>query len=398
MLEQMSKEIKNHFLEVIRPFWEKLIDESYGGFYGFVSEDLVLDTKAPKGVILNSRILWFFSNAYLTLKRKEDLAYAKHAFEFLKNHCIDESYGGVYWMLDYKGEPLEDMKHTYNQAFAIYALSSYYDASKDPNALKLAKKLYETIETICVDEYGYLEAFDRKWIPISNEKLSDNKHLCAEGIYADKTMNTLLHVLEAYTELYRVSSDAKVGEKLREILIKFETEVFNKEKRQLEVFFDLKMNTIADMQSYGHDIEAAWLLDRAAKILGDQEIIERTKAYTTVLDYKVKEEAFVSGSLNNERFRDFVDTTRIWWVQAETIVGFINAYEQTKDEAFLEAAQEEWEFIKAYVIDHRPNSEWHWQVDINGSPISPGPIVEPWKCPYHNGRMCFEVLRRTGNV
>lgn len=398
MLEQMTKEIKSHLLEVINPFWKMLTDRSYGGFYGYVDEDLIVDAKAPKGVILNSRILWFFSNAYLTLKQKENLSYAKHAFEFLKNHCIDETYGGVYWMLDYTGQPIEDMKHTYNQAFAIYALSSYYDASKDPSALKLAQKLYDIIETICVDEYGYLEAFDRTWVPISNEKLSDNKHLCAEGIYADKTMNTLLHVLEAYTELYRVSQDAKVGEKLKEILIKFEKEVFNKEKDQLEVFFDLQMHTIADMHSYGHDIEAAWLLDRAAQVLGDSELIERTKAYTTLLDYKVKKEAFVNGSLNNERFRTLIDTTKVWWVQAETVVGFINAYEQSRDEAFLEAAKEEWEFIKKYVIDDRPNSEWHREVDENGQTIHPDPIVEPWKCPYHNGRMCFEVIRRTSNV
>ena len=158
------------------------------------------------------------------------------------------------------------------------------------------------------------------------------------------------------------------------------------------------MHTICDMHSYGHDIEAAWLLDRAAEVLGDEEIIKATKAYTVDIDYKIKEEAFVDGALNNERFEDFIDTTRIWWVQAETVVGFTNAYEKTGDKSFLALAEEEWEFIKKYMIDKRDDSEWCWQVDKEGNPVLPGPIVEPWKCPYHNGRMCMEIIRRNKNV
>lgn len=394
----MVNEIKEHLLDVISPFWKNLKDEVYGGYYGYMSEELVLDKEAPKGVILNSRILWYFSNQYLTLHHEEDLLYARHAFWFLKKHCIDHECGGVYWMLDYKGNPLEDMKHTYNQAFAIYALSSYYDASKDEEALCIARNLFEKIELTCKDEYGYLEAFDRRWLPIENKKLSDNKHLCAEGIYAEKTMNTLLHVLEAYTELYRVAKDEVVGEKLDDILEVFADEVYNKETQALEVFFDCKMKTIADMHSYGHDIEAAWLLDRAAEVRGREEMIARTRSYTVPIAYKVKEVAFRNGALNNERFRKLIDPTRIWWVQAEAVVGFTNAYMQTGDLSFLELAKDEWTFIKSYMIDKRPHSEWLWQVDENGKPVYPGPIVEPWKCPYHNGRMCFEMIRRNAGV
>ncbi len=395
---QMVQEIKGHLLYKINPFWKNLKDVENGGFYGYMSEELVLDKEAVKGVILNSRIMWYFSNMYLTMKNPEDLEYAKWAYTFFKDHCLDKEYGGVYWMLDYKGNVVEDMKHTYNQAFAIYALSTYYEATKDQEALDFAMSIFEKIETIARDEYGYLEAFTRAWSPIEENILSDDAYLCSKGIYAEKTMNALLHILEAYTELYRVSHHKAVGEKLKDLLIVFDKQVYNREKRLLEVFFDRKMNTIVDMHSYGHDIEAAWLLDRAAEALGDKEIIEKTQAYTVDIAYKIKEEAFVDGALNNERIDDYIDTTRIWWVQAETVIGFTNAYEKTGDREFLVLAEREWEFIKKYIIDSRDDSEWRWQVDKEGNPVLPGPIVEPWKCPYHNGRMCMEIIRRNRNV
>lgn len=391
-------EVKEHLVNGIIPFWKNLRDDTYGGYYGYMNHDLELDQTAIKGCILNSRIMWFFANAYMTLQDESLLEEATHAFEFMKKHCMDYKYGGVYWMLDYKGNPVEDMKHTYNQAFAIYALSSYYAASGNSEALDLAMGLFHKIESICKDEYGYLEAFDRNWEPIDNHKLSDNKHMEAEGKVAEKTMNTILHVLEAYTELYRVGKDIEVGRCLKALLEMTEMKVYNKEKRQLEVFFDTELRSIADMHSYGHDIEAAWLLDRAALVLGDRDIIERTKAYTIPIAYKVKEVAFENGALNNERFNEYIDKTRIWWVQAESVVGFINAYEQTQDAVFLEVAREIWQYIKTYLIDNRAHSEWYWQVDENGEPNRSYPIVEPWKCPYHNGRMCLEVIRRDIDV
>ena len=257
-------EVKEHLENCIIPFWKALRDDTYGGYYGYMNHSLELDKTAIKGCILNSRIMWFFANAYTTLNDKSLLEEATHAFEFMKKHCLDYEHGGVYWMLDYKGDPIEDMKHTYNQAFAIYALSSYYAASGNGEALDLAMGLFHKIETTCKDEYGYLEAFDRKWNPVDNNKLSDNKHLCAEGKVAEKTMNTILHVLEAYTELYKVSKDAEVGRCLEKLLDMSETKVYNKEKRQLEVFFNPELQSIADMHSYGQEIEAAWLLYRAA--------------------------------------------------------------------------------------------------------------------------------------
>lgn len=391
----LVSEVKKHLETKIIPFWKKLRDNQYGGYYGYMNYDLKIDQKAIKGCILNSRIMWFFSNAYMTLKDDSLLDEATHAFKFLKAHCIDQKFGGIFWTLDYKGNPVEDMKHTYNQAFAIYALSSYYWASNDQEALDLALGLFERIETTCKDEYGYLEAFDREWHPIDNEKLCDDPHMIAEGKVAEKTMNTILHVLEAYTELYRVSHEARVGECLRVILKMVEEKVYNRDKKQLEVFFDTKLNSLADMHSYGHDIEAAWLIDRAAEVLGDEQLIQQTKAYTVEIAYKVKEVAFEEvGCLNNERFNEEIDKTRIWWVQAETLVGFLNAYQKTGDAAFKEAASKEWDYIQTYLVDPREESEWYWQLSPENKPNKDYPIVEPWKCPYHNGRMCMEVIRR----
>ena len=393
----MINEIKEHLLNNISPFWKKLKDDK-GGFYGYMNFDLEVDKEALKGVILHSRILWFFSNQYLLFGDARDLAYAKHAYNFVVNKCIDKQYGGVYWMLNADGEPFEDMKHTYNQAFAIYALSSYYDASREREALDKAFELFNLIEKTCTDEFGYVEAFDRNWNPIDNNKLSDNEHLWAEGLVSEKTMNTLLHVLEAYTELYRVSKSEKVGEKLLELLEVFEKKVYNANQDILEVFFDRELKTITDMHSYGHDIEAAWLLDRAAEVLDGAEMIQRTHAYTLKLAYKVSKVAFEDGALSNERYKKEIDKTRIWWVQAEGIVGFINAYEKSKDEKFLQLAKALWNYIMTYVVDKRAGGEWFWQVDFEGNPSCDKPIVEPWKCPYHNGRMCFEVIRRNIDV
>ena len=385
----MVKEITQHFTEVIIPFWKKLRDDQNGGYCGYMDFDLQPDPRAVKGCILNSRILWFFANAYMTLQDESLLAEAEHAFAFMKEKCLDRENGGIFWSLAYDGTPEETLKHTYNQAFAIYALSSYYDASHDREALTMAYDLYHIIEEKCRDEIGYMEAFDRKFCLIDNEKLSEN------GVIADKTMNTLLHVLEAYTELYRVTGDQMVKERLTWILDTIADKVYNPEIHRQEVFFDANMNSILDLHSYGHDIETAWLVDRTTEILNDPEYTARMSAITRDLTAQVYKVAFDGNSMNNECEEGVVNTSRIWWVQAESVVGFLNGYQQDKTRTeYLEAARNQWEYIREYVVDKRPGSEWFWEVDINHEPSSRKPIVEPWKCPYHNGRMCMEVIRR----
>lgn len=382
-----ATEIKEHLVNDLIPFWQGLKDEENGGFYGYLSYDLKLDKKAVKGCILNSRILWFFSNAYMVLGDPSLLESATHAYQFLKEHCVDDEFGGVFWSLTYDGKPEDTTKHTYNQAFSIYALASYYDASKNPEALEIAWKLYDLVESKCKDEYGYLEAFTRSFEPEENDKLSEN------GVIAEKTMNTLLHVFEAYTELYRVTKEEKVAKQIRFMMDIIKDKVFNKEIGRQEVFFDRTWNTLIDLYSYGHDIETAWLVDRGLEVLDDEAYTNMLSPITKIITENIYNRAYIDHSLVNESENGVVDTTRVWWVQAEAVVGFLNGYQKQGDKKFLDASVDIWNYIKKFFIDKRNGSEWFWSVKEDHTPDEK-PIVEPWKCPYHNGRMCFEVLRR----
>lgn len=391
----MVDEIKSHLINDIIPFWKGLRDDEFGGYYGYLDYDLVLDKKADKGCILNSRITWFFSNAYTLLRDESLLEEARHGFAFMKEHCMDKENGGIFWSMKYNGEPEDTTKHTYNQAFSIYALASYYEASGDEEALEMAKELFQIIETRCTDAIGYKEAFDKEFHEIENDKLSEN------GVIAEKTMNTLLHVFEAYTELYRVAGLPEVKERLKWILSTFADKVYNPDRHRQEVFFDAEMNSILDLHSYGHDIETAWLIDRGVEVLGEKEYEEKLTPITRDLTAQIYNVAFDGSSLANECEKGIVNEHRIWWVQAEAVVGFLNGYQKNPEKTeYLKAAKAEWNFIKEHLIDKRAGSEWFWEVDPAGIPYEGRPIVEPWKCPYHNGRMCFEVMKRkeVGNV
>lgn len=394
-IEKMKSLAKDHLTKKILPFWESLKDEENGGYYGYMDFDLKIDKEAVKGCILNSRIMWFFANAAVTLNDESIMPYAKHAYDFMKKNCVDYENGGVFWSVKYNGEPEDTTKHTYNQAFSIYALSSYADAVKHFNgdekeaeeALKLAFDLEKNIETRMKDDKGYLEAFKINFEPESNEKLSEN------GVMAEKTMNTLLHVFEAYTELYRVTKDAATAEHLRWIFDIFEKKVYNHKLHRQEVFFDKDWNSIIDLHSYGHDIETSWLMDRGCEVLGDAKVTATIDPISTDLADKIYNRAYVNHSLLNECEKGVDNTTRIWWVQAETVLGFLNAYRKTNEERYLAAAEDVLNYILTKLTDPRDGSEWYWCLDENDKPVTEKPIVEPWKCPYHNGRMCMEIIK-----
>lgn len=389
----MVEEVKDHLLNTIIPFWKNLRDDEYGGYYGWLDYDLKLDKKAVKGCILNSRITWFFANAYTLLKDESLLDEAKHGFQFMKDYCFDKENGGIFWSINYDGTPEDTTKHTYNQAFCIYALSSYYEASGDKEALKMAKDLFHIIEEKCTDEVGYLEAFDKEFHLIENDKLSEN------GVIADKTMNTLLHVFEAYTELYRVDKDPEVKARIEWILDTIADKIYNPVLHRQEVFFDKNYNSILDLHSYGHDIETAWLMNRGIDVLDEEAYKKKINPIIDDLTEQIYQIAFDGHSLANECEKGVVNTHRIWWVQAEAVIGFINGYQRHTDRKdYLNAAKAEWEFIKDYMIDKREGSEWFWETDENGKPYPDRPIVELWKCPYHNGRMCMEIIRRNIDV
>lgn len=376
----------------ILPFWSRLRDDEFGGFYGYMDYELQLDPKAEKGCILNSRILWFFSEAAALLKDEQAARQADHAFRFLMDHCVDRINGGIYWSLHYDGTPADTTKHTYNQAFAIYALSAYYRLTGNEQALALANELFRIIETRCTDDEGYLEAFTVDWKPESNEKLSEN------GVMADKTMNTLLHVFEGYAGLYQASPSSPVEQALRRILKIYAEKIYDPKLRRQTVFFDAHYNSLLDLHSYGHDIESSWLIDWGCGLLGDEQLSRSIGAINSVLADEILHTAYRDHSVCNEAENGKVDTTRVWWVQAEAILGFVNAWKKEPQRTeYRDAAADIWHYIETVMVDKRPSSEWFWSVDAEGNPHHK-PIVEPWKCPYHNGRMCMELIRRNPDV
>ncbi len=402
-----TSEIEKEFRFHVLPFWKNMRDEEFGGYFGWLSYDLNLDKKAVKGVILNDRIMWFFSNAYLTLHDDDSLKYAKHAYEFMINHALDKDYGGVYWSLFYDGRTDDTTKHTYNQAFAIYALSSYYEASNESDVINLAFELEHMIEEKCRDKNGYLEAFTRDFSPAENDKLSEN------GVVAGRTMNTHLHILEAYTALYRVGKIAlerntpgvteekvnEVRDRLIEILNIYISKIYSPDKRRQEVFFDINFNSMLDLTSFGHDIEASWLLEEASDIIGHTDITDKITAVAEEMRREVYENGFDGLSIAAEKENDLMLEIRDWWVQAEGIVGFLNGYERNPEKIeYLKTARAIWEFIKMHMIDRRTGSEWFSASYADGNPITQKAILEPWKCPYHTGRMCFEVIRRMAKI
>ena len=387
-MTQIKKEIKNELTKRILPFWKGLRDDENGGYIGLVDFDLQRHPRADKGCILNSRILWFFSEAYLLLKDESLLNEAYHAYEMLKK-MTDEDHGGVFWSVHYDGQVADSTKHTYNQAFAIYALSAFYRASGEEEALERAKGLFRVIEILCRDEGGYLEAFTADWKPESNEKLSEN------GVMATRTMNTLLHVMEGFTGLYQAWPDEQVKARLYEILEIFETKIYNREKSRQEVFFDHEYQSLIDLHSFGHDIETSWLAEKTLEALADPDLTARIRPLLLEMADHTYHAAFTDHGFANECEKGVVNQKRIWWVQAEALLGFLNAYEKTGEERYKNAVLTQWAYIRDHLIDKRPGSEWFWYLREDGAPGGDQPIVESWKCPYHNGRMCMEVLRRS---
>ena len=377
----------------ILPFWQRLRDEERGGFFGYMDFDLRLDKGAEKGCILNSRILWFFSEAAMITKDETLLPYARHAYHFLMERCLDREKGGVYWSVTCDGSPLDATKHTYNQAFAIYALSAYYRLTGEAEALALAEELFRLIEERCTDENGYLEAFTRDFRPASNEKLSEN------GVMACRTMNTLLHVFEGYAGLYQAKKSSKTAAAMERILDIYADRIYNPARRRQEVFFDTAYHSLIDLTSYGHDIESSWLIDWGCGLLGGGARMERIAAINSQLADSVLREAFDGSSLANECERGAVDSHRVWWVQSEALLGFVNEFCKHPERTDCrDAAASLWRYITEKVADRRPGGEWFWRLDAQGEPDREKPVVEPWKCPYHNGRMCMELMRRDPDV
>lgn len=384
----MHSELENNIL----PFWmNKMEDNEEGGFYGQITGEDKLKPEASKGAILNARILWTFSSAYRLLKKPEYLETATRAKRYLIDRFYDPQYGGIYWELDYKGNPLDTKKQIYAIGFAIYGLSEYARATGDEEALAYAQQLFDVIEQHSFDseQNGYVEALTRDWQPIEDMRLSDKDE------NEKKTMNTHLHILEPYTNLYRVWKDEQLERQLRNLIEVFITRILDPQTGHLNLFFEEDWTNKYRIYSYGHDIEASWLIHEAALVLGDPEVLKRIEPIIIRIAQAADEGLNPDGSMIYENFLDKqkIDRELHWWVQAENVVGHINLYQHFGNTEALDTAVRCWEFIKTKLIDHE-QGEWHWSLLPDGSVNRRDDKAGFWKCPYHNGRMCMEVIER----
>lgn len=389
-LINLKSELKTE-LDSILEYWSKFtIDTENDGFIGKIDENDVRDSKAEKGAVLNARILWTFSAAYQLTNNNGHKAVAKRAFDYIINHFYDTEFGGVFWSLHYDGTPKDTKNQIYAIAFVIYGLSEYYVISKDQNALDYAIKLYEKIEEHSYDSInrGYFEAFTRDWKNIDDLRLSD------KDANEKKTMNTHLHIVEAYANLYKVWKDEKLQAVIVELLEVIERYFINQETGHLKLFFDENWNEKPDVISYGHDIEAAWLLLQCAEIVGNQQLISNYSKYAIQMTDATFEGIDSDGGLwyEYEPLEDELIAEKHWWPQAELLIGFYNTYQLTAKEIYLDVVFKNWEFIKKYIIDTN-GGEWHWGINADYSLISKDKAGF-WKCPYHNGRACIELIYR----
>lgn len=392
---QLAQKVRIELIDDILPFWiEKMTDVDNGGYYGQITGDNNLIASAPKGGILNARILWTFAAAFKALRKKEYLEAASRARDYIFKFFTDKDFGGTYWSVDYKGNPFDTKKQIYSQAFFIYALSEYYQATNDQESLNLAIDLFHLVEKNSYDsDYGgYYEAYSRDW------KLLEDLRLSIKDANEKKTMNTHLHVLEAYTNLYRVWKDDRLANQLRELIEVFFDHIVNHETRHLNLFFDEYWTLKSSDISYGHDIECSWLLCEAAEVLGEPELLKKTEDICIKILEASLEGMQPDNSLIYERkLNGHTDTQRHWWPQAEAVVGLINGFELTGNHKWLKTADGCVDFILGNLVD-KQNGEWHWGVYADGLINKTDDKAGFWKCPYHNGRMCLEVLRRAESI
>jgi cellobiose epimerase len=391
-LEKLKSEVKKELVDNILPFWSgSMIDSPNGGFYGRIDGSGRIYDDADKGCVLNARILWTFSSAFRILKNDEYLKTAVRAKDYLISHFFDNENGGVYWLLDHKGKMKDGKKQIYAQAFAIYGLSEFSRATDDKECLDKAIQLFRLIEKFSFDDKlgGYFEAFNTEWGALADLRLS------TKDANEKKTMNTHLHVLEAYTNLYRVWKDDLLKNQLKNLILIFLDKIVNSRTNNLNMFFDEEWNDKTDLVSYGHNIESSWLIYEAAVVLGDKNVILKAMNACLKIADASKAGIMPDGSMIYEKFFNTgrIDSDRHWWVQAETVVGYLNAAVLSGNDNYLDLSVAAWKFISEHLVD-RLNGEWYWSVDNNLNPKLKEDKAGFWKCPYHNSRMCLEIIER----
>lgn len=387
--EVLKSEIVTDLTQNILPFWMTYAPDPSGGFYGQLSYDGTPVPDAEKGGVLNARILWTFSVAYRLFGEEAYKTMADRAQHYFLDHFIDPEYGGSYWSVQADGTPANVEKQTYGIAYAIYGLAEHYRATGNQQSLDQAVELFRTLETYAYDPGygGYIESFTRDWQP--PERFGYD----GKGI-APKTMNTHLHVLEAYSTLYRVWPDNHLKKQLREMIHVFTDKIIDPDTWHEKLFLTRDWQNLEQIDSYGHDMELSWLLTEAAEVLGEKELLHETERIAIrLVDTQMKEGWNDDGSMLYEKEGDHIQKDREWWPQAESVVAFVNAWQITGEERYMDAAWKTWTWIRLHLIDYE-YGEWYKTVREDGTPVIRAPKASMWKCPYHNSRMGFEIYTR----
>ncbi|MEN9570187.1 MAG: hypothetical protein RL172_1418 [Bacteroidota bacterium] len=392
-LKAYSQQLHDELQEILNFWMQHTVDTQYGGFVAAV-DNLNQPTAAAKGVVLNSRILWTFSAAWLHSPQPAYLDMAHRAFNYLCTYFVDTTYGGVYWSVQPNGSPADTRKQIYGLAFCIYGLAEYYKASKHPPALHLAQQLFEAIEQHSFDKAngGYFEAFNQQWQPIQDLRLSDKDD------NEKKTMNTHLHIIEAYANLYSVTGHPALRDKIIHLLEVFDKYIINHQNGHLNLFMDENWQVKSTLVSYGHDIEAAWLLLECAQIIQHHQYIKLYTALSIQMANAAAEGLDADGALwyEYEPLAEHLIKEKHWWPQAEAMVGFLNAYQLCGQQPYLQQSLHAWQFVQQYLKDEK-HGEWWWGVEADYSIIQKEKAGF-WKCPYHNGRACIEVIKRIQSI
>jgi mannobiose 2-epimerase len=390
---KLQTEIKDELCNNILPYWMNHMKNPDGGLYGNISNSNITDGHAPRGLVMTSRFLWTYSEAYRIFGKKEYLDFAIYVKDTLLKTLYDREQGGFFWSADGYDKPLDNKKVLYGQAFALYGLSTFQMIAPSDENADLCKEIFTLLETHGKDPVlgGYYEALNRDWT------YSGKNNLGADDIPCEKSMNTNLHMLEAYTRYFLQSADKEVKKSLIELISIIMEKIYDPLSGHQKLYFSKDWEPIGDVESYGHDVETSWLLWEALEILENKPLQEKyRKMVLTMLDVSSDKATAPDGSLYNEKKGEHLDTVRIWWVQAEYAVSLMNGWMMTGKEKYKEKLSAIWNYIKENQIDNE-NGEWFWGILDNGTMVNreKGGM---WKTPYHNGRACMELIQRINKI
>ncbi len=387
---EFTDELKNSILA----YWlDNMADSEFGGYYGFIDNSNIVKKDAAKGLVMHGRFLWTYSAAYRIFRDPVYFHAAQRALGFLEEKLKDPVYGGYFWKCTREGKSLENKKQVYGQAFVIYGLSEYVRAGGPAEAEGKAAELFTLLEEHARDHEmgGYYEALERDWSLPEGGKAA----LGEEDPDCVKSMNTNLHVLEAFTNLYRINKSEKVRVALSSLIAVSCEKIINKETNHLILFFDRDWKSQRNINSFGHDIEATWLIWEAITVLDDDSLRSKYKdLLVRMIDTVVDEGLDRNGGLNNEFEAGHLDDDKHWWPQAEMMIGLLNGWEMTGNQFYLDLVAKVWQFIKTEI--KAENGDWFWGRKADGI-LMRNEKGGLWKTPYHNGRLCMEFIERTSH-